>query len=100
MLGPLLAHDQRRGTDLVGTLAAWFAAGRSPTRAASALHVHVNTVTQRLDRVRAVLGPDWQEPERTLELHLALRLQGLAHRGTDDGTRPVRATTEVDSSPV
>ncbi len=78
VLGPLLEHDRRRGTDLVGTLAAWFAAGRSPTRAASALHVHVNTVTQRLDRVRAVLGDDWQDPERTLELHLALRLRGLA----------------------
>ncbi|NYD34815.1 helix-turn-helix domain-containing protein [Actinomycetospora corticicola] len=78
VLGPLLEHDRRRGTDLVGTLAAWFAAGRSPTRAASTLHVHVNTVTQRLDRVRAVLGEDWQDPERTLELHLALRLRGLA----------------------
>jgi GAF domain-containing protein len=78
VLGPLLEHDRRRGTDLVGTLAAWFAAGRSPTRAASALHVHVNTVTQRLERVRAVLGEDWGEPERTLEIHLALRLRGLA----------------------
>ncbi len=30
LLGPLLDYDARRGTDLVGTLAAYFAAGGSP----------------------------------------------------------------------
>ena len=30
LLGPLLDYDERRGTDLVGTLAAYFAAGGSP----------------------------------------------------------------------
>ncbi|WP_235950655.1 helix-turn-helix domain-containing protein [Phycicoccus flavus] len=76
-LGPLLDYDARRGTDLVGTLAAYFGAGRSPRHAATALHVHVNTVAQRLDRVSALLGADWQEPERSLELQLALRLRAL-----------------------
>ena len=56
VLGPLLDYDARRGSDLVGTLAAYFAAGASPRRAAGALHVHVNTVGQRLDRVAALLA--------------------------------------------
>jgi PucR C-terminal helix-turn-helix domain/GGDEF-like domain len=77
VLGPLLDYDARRGSDLVGTLAAYFAAGSSPRRAAGALHVHVNTVGQRLDRVAALLGDDWQTPERTLEIQLALRLHRL-----------------------
>jgi GAF domain-containing protein len=76
-LGPLLDYDARRGTELVATLAAYFAAGRSPRHAARSLHVHVNTVAQRLERVTALLGEDWQEPERALELQLALRLQRL-----------------------
>lgn len=76
-LGPLLDYDERRGTDLVGTLAAYFDAGRSPRHAATGLHVHVNTVAQRLDRIGALLGDDWQDPERSLELQLALRMRAL-----------------------
>jgi hypothetical protein len=76
-LGPLLAYDARRGTELVRTLDAYFACGGSLTRAKDALHVHVNTVVQRLDRVEALLGRDWNHPERALELQLALRLHLL-----------------------
>ncbi|MGW1175212.1 helix-turn-helix domain-containing protein [Kitasatospora sp. NPDC002543] len=77
-LGPLLAYDARRGTELVRTLRAYFDCGGSLTRAKDELHVHVNTVVQRLDRVEALLGRDWSRPERSLELQLALRLQLLA----------------------
>ncbi|MER7581007.1 GAF domain-containing protein [Kitasatospora sp. NPDC097691] len=77
-LGPLLAYDSRRGTELVRTLRAYFDCGGSLTRAKDELHVHVNTVVQRLDRVEALLGRDWNHPERSLELQLALRLQLLA----------------------
>ncbi len=76
-LGPLLDYDDRRGTDLVGTLAAYFDAGRSPRHAATRLHVHVNTVAQRLERIGALLGEDWQDPEHSLELQLALRMRRL-----------------------
>ncbi len=79
-LGPLLDYDARRGTDLVRTLTAYFGCGGSLTRAKDALHVHVNTVVQRLDRVQALLGADWNTPERALELQLALRLHRLSSR--------------------
>ncbi|WP_104815772.1 helix-turn-helix domain-containing protein [Kitasatospora sp. MMS16-BH015] len=77
-LGPLLDYDRRRGTELVRTLRAYFDCGGSLTRAKDELHVHVNTVVQRLDRVETLLGPDWNRPEQALELQLALRLQLLA----------------------
>jgi len=80
LLGPVIDYDERRGTDLVGTLAAYFAAGGSPRHAAGALHVHVNTVSQRLERVTALLGESWQTPDHSLELQLALRLRGLQAR--------------------
>lgn len=76
-LGPVLDYDRTRGTDLVATLHAYFAHGMSPARAKDDLHVHVNTVTQRLDRVARLLGPDWQSPTRTLEIQLALRIHHL-----------------------
>ncbi|WP_344333808.1 helix-turn-helix domain-containing protein [Kitasatospora putterlickiae] len=79
-LGPLLEYDARRGTELVRTLRAYFDCGGSLTRAKDELHVHVNTVVQRLDRVEVLLGRDWNGPERSLELQLALRLQLLSGR--------------------
>lgn len=87
-LGPLLDYDAQRDTALVQTLRAYFACGASPARAKDALHVHVNTVSQRLDRIGLLLGPDWQEPSRALELQLALRLHGLLAGGVDVGGDP------------
>ncbi|HWG25698.1 helix-turn-helix domain-containing protein [Actinospica sp.] len=77
ILGPVLDYDARRSTDLLRTLEAYFACGGNLMRAKDRLHVHVNTVTQRLDRIAKLLGPDWQSPDRALELQLALRLHSL-----------------------
>ncbi|SCE27400.1 PucR family transcriptional regulator, partial [Streptomyces sp. DfronAA-171] len=76
-LGPLLAYDAQRATELVRTLRAYFGAGGSLVRAKETLHVHVNTVVQRLERVEALLGPDWNTPAHALELQLALTLVQL-----------------------
>ncbi|MQA05369.1 MAG: GAF domain-containing protein [Streptosporangiales bacterium] len=74
-IGPVLEYDARRGTELVDTLHAYYAADRSAVRAHHALHVHVNTVNQRLARVGQLLGSDWQEAQRSLEIQLALQLR-------------------------
>ncbi|MFF2809667.1 helix-turn-helix domain-containing protein [Streptomyces sp. NPDC058000] len=78
VLGPLLRYDDQRGTALVRTLEAYFGCGGSLTRAKDELHVHVNTVVQRLDRIQTLLGHEWNSPERALELQIALRLHRLA----------------------
>ncbi|MDS0135617.1 MULTISPECIES: GAF domain-containing protein [unclassified Amycolatopsis] len=77
-LGPVLDYDERRGTELVATLRAYFANGAQLARTKDVLHVHVNTVVQRLERVASLLGEDWQVPDRALEIQLALRLHRLA----------------------
>ncbi|MDF2265188.1 helix-turn-helix domain-containing protein [Streptomyces coacervatus] len=79
-IGHVVAYDERRGTDLVRTLDAYFTCGMSPARTKDELHVHVNTVAQRLERVARLLGDDWQDPARTLEIQLALRLHRLSAR--------------------
>ncbi|MFF1280515.1 helix-turn-helix domain-containing protein [Streptomyces sp. NPDC058299] len=80
-IGPVVSYDRRRGTELLRTLEAYFAGGMSPARTKDALHVHVNTVAQRLERVGRLLGADWQTPARALEIQLALRLHRLATPG-------------------
>jgi GAF domain-containing protein/sugar diacid utilization regulator len=75
-LGELILHDEQHGLSLVGTLDAYLQADLSPTRTAAALHVHVNTVYYRLQRLRELLGERFTEPRRTLDLRVAL----LAHQ--------------------
>jgi sugar diacid utilization regulator len=77
-LGPVLDYDKRRGTELIRTMQTYFECGSSLTRAKDVLHVHVNTVVQRLDRIASLLGPDWQSPQRALELQLALRILAIS----------------------
>ncbi|MEU2263989.1 GAF domain-containing protein [Streptomyces sp. NPDC019645] len=77
-IGTVADYDERRGTDLVRTLDAYFASGMSPARTKDELHVHVNTVAQRLERIGRLLGEDWQSPARALEIQLALRLHAIS----------------------
>jgi GAF domain-containing protein len=79
-LGPVLAYDAARGTELVATLDAWFATGGRLKETGARLHVHPNTVSQRLGRVRELLGADWRDPARSLDLQLALRVHRLRTR--------------------
>ncbi|HLN78150.1 MAG TPA: GAF domain-containing protein [Nocardioidaceae bacterium] len=79
-VGPVLAYDERRGTNLLETMEAWFGAGSRPAETAKALHIHPNTVAQRLDRVSRLLGEGWRDPSRALDLQMALRLYRLRQR--------------------
>lgn len=74
---PLVEYDERRSTRLVATLTAYFEQGGNLTRTAAALHVHVNTLLKRLERVESILGANWRNPDRTLQLQVALRLHSL-----------------------
>lgn len=76
-VGPLLDHDRERQRDLAATLETYLEQARHHARTCEALHIHANTLYQRLDRITEVLGPRWKEPGRALELQVALRLHRL-----------------------
>ena len=76
-LGPVLDYDTARDTRLAETLEAWFDAGGALRETAEQLHIHPNTVTQRLDRVAQLLGDTWREPSRRLDVHLAVQMVRL-----------------------
>ncbi|HEX6967864.1 MAG TPA: helix-turn-helix domain-containing protein [Micromonosporaceae bacterium] len=79
VIGPLLQHDREHFTDLTRTAETYFETGGSPMHAARRLHVHPNTVARRLKQISDLLGPEWREPQRALEIQLALRLLRIAH---------------------
>ena len=76
-IGPLLAHDRKRGSDLAATLLAYFDSHQHATTAAQRMGIHVNTVRQRLATIEDLLGA-WGHASRALEIHIALRLWSLS----------------------
>ncbi|WP_190242965.1 helix-turn-helix domain-containing protein [Arthrobacter globiformis] len=81
-LGPLLDYDGRRGTQLVLTAWTFLENDASGTAAAEALHIHPNTLRQRLERIDSVLGASWRRGGRSLDIHVALRLWRLQSAGS------------------
>lgn len=77
-LAPLIEYDEYRGTELIDTLWAFFGADKHQVRAAEQLHVHPNTLRQRLERVSALLGEDWHTARRSSMIYVALQLLRLS----------------------
>ena len=75
-LQPLAEWDRTRSADLMETLLTYLECGSNTAAASRALHIHPNTLRQRLGRITALI-PDWQQPSRALEIHLALKLSAL-----------------------
>ncbi|MGB7235057.1 MAG: GAF domain-containing protein, partial [Rhodococcus sp. (in: high G+C Gram-positive bacteria)] len=76
-VGRLVEYDRRRSTHLVESLTSYYDNAGNLTRTAAALHVHINTLLKRLDRVDNVLGDGWRTGDRSLQLHVGLRLHTL-----------------------
>jgi sugar diacid utilization regulator len=89
VLGPLLAHDQRRQGELVKTLKIYMEQLGNTSSAARALFVHRNTLGYRLKRIGALLGYDPVAlPQRTT-VEIALALWTMT---ADDTGRPAMGT--------
>lgn len=73
VLGPVLEHDKRTDADLLGTLQAFLDCSCSWSRAAELLHLHVNTVRYRIERVEELTGRDLANIEDRVDMFLALR---------------------------
>jgi hypothetical protein len=58
LIVPLVEYDARRRGELLSTLRTFVGLDGSIARTAEALHIHVNTLRYRLERVKAVTGHD------------------------------------------
>lgn len=76
-IGPVRDYDSRKGSDLLSTLRAFVRNEASPTKTARALNYHTNTILQRLDRLKSLLGDDWRSDEHLFRISAAVRLDEL-----------------------
>lgn len=74
LLDPLLDYDRAHGADLVRTLETFLRHSGSWTRCAEQLHLHVNSVRYRIQRVEELTGRDLSRLEDRVDFFLALRL--------------------------
>lgn len=71
-LAPLQARE--RSGVLLRTLAAWFRHHSHPTATAKALHIHRNTLDDRLQKIAGLTGLKLDETDDRLLLYVALQL--------------------------
>lgn len=81
VLGPLLEHDARNGTELAHTLRHYLDGGGRVEVAARELGVHRNTLRARLRTAERVLDRPLSDPRARLELWTALSLHPLRCTG-------------------
>jgi purine catabolism regulator len=72
LVRPLVEHDQKRRSDLVRTLRAFFAAGANVSEAADRMFLHRNSMLYRLERIQRLTGLDLKDPGANLALRLGL----------------------------
>ncbi len=77
VIGPLADYDKRHRSNLVNTIAAYFAHHGNISQTAESLFIHRNTLLYRLDRISELTGHDMNQSDMRLSLHLALKLWQL-----------------------
>ncbi|MGW5381049.1 helix-turn-helix domain-containing protein [Nocardia sp. NPDC003963] len=83
-IGPVVDYDAAHGTDLTATLRAFVRSNASPTQTARVLNYHPNTILQRLDRIKTLLGEDWRSDQHLYRISTAVRLEELRRAGAGD----------------
>ncbi|AVH23969.1 helix-turn-helix domain-containing protein [Nocardia cyriacigeorgica] len=81
-IAPLIGYDRDHGTALTETAWTFLETNAALADTAARLFIHRNTVRQRLARIADLLGTDWLDTTRRLDLHLALRIWKLGSAPT------------------
>lgn len=81
VLGPVLDYDRARQTELVHTARVHLDHSLDRRATASALHLHPNTVAQRIKRIEELTGLQLSRPRDLLQLTSALTVAQVAALG-------------------
>jgi DNA-binding PucR family transcriptional regulator len=73
-LGAVVAEQKHRNLPM---LKAFLDHGCRAAPTARTLGVYVNTLYQRIALLDRLLGPDWRQPPRSLDLHVLLRVSRI-----------------------
>ncbi|GAU77091.1 PucR family transcriptional regulator [Fusibacter sp. 3D3] len=73
-LGPIVAYDKEKDADLLQTLKMYFACGCNLKKVSEEMYTHYNTVIYRMQRIKEIGNIDFNDPNVTLNIHIALKI--------------------------
>lgn len=71
-IGPLLEYDRHHDSQLTQTLYCYFQNNSNVSDAAKDMFIHRNTCIYRIEKAKALLGTDFKNANKRLELQLAI----------------------------
>lgn len=81
----LVEYDAKNGTDLLETLTVYYENKFNAVATSRQLYLHRNTLLNRLERIRHLLGVDIDDHRESNRLHLGLCAYGLLTGEVEDG---------------
>lgn len=76
-LKPLVDYDNKKSTELVKTLEAYFMFNGNLTRMSEHLYTHYNTILYRINRINEITGMSLDDSNDRLNLEIALKIREL-----------------------
>ncbi|KMM38994.1 helix-turn-helix domain-containing protein [Guptibacillus hwajinpoensis] len=73
-LSPLLAYEKRRKGELFQTLFVYLSTGQDLKDASEQLHVHVNTMNYRIQRIQEIMNIEFNNPTDLLNIQVACNI--------------------------
>ncbi|OCT12346.1 hypothetical protein A8709_31450 [Paenibacillus pectinilyticus] len=78
-LGPIIDHDESKGSELLRTLKVFLDHDGSKQMAAGQLFIVRQSLYYRLDKIEELLGADYMQPEKRLALQVGIRAYQLLY---------------------
>lgn len=76
-LKPLVDYDEKKSTELVKTLEAYYKFNGNLTRMSEHLYTHYNTILYRINRIKEITNMELDNPNDRLNLEIALKIREL-----------------------
>lgn len=79
-LAPLVAYDEKKSSELIKTLEAYYQQGGNLRKTAQSLYTHYNTTLYRMENIQKITGMDLTNHKDRLNLEVALKVKKLLNR--------------------
>lgn len=73
-LGAIVEYDREKDAELLETLRMYYACGCNLKKVSEEMYTHYNTVIYRIQRIREIGNIDFNDPDVSLNVHIALKI--------------------------
>jgi purine catabolism regulator len=74
VLGEIVRYDRDKDAELLKTLQMYYKHGCNLKKVSEEMYTHYNTIIYRMQRIKEVGGIDFNDPDASLNIHIALKI--------------------------